>query len=305
MFLGVPKWSPYERPTLSGPVPRYARKPVLLEDTIESSFALALLSRLHTTNHFNTLAPGNTASMHATSKKAVQRRRGLRRLVFRSSGENGIHVRHPERRNIANTIVALNKRRPKVQIQEVTYIKPRPLIKVHHDDETAFPFLELPRELRDDIYRYSTVEDQPLSIRPLAAHSMKKAVSLLHSGPSLRQDLLPLFCGQNTFEVPMFRWFHRGRFFRFLDMLGPNTHLLRKIQFVIDDGESLTILLPREGSEVQLRSVGARVQQDGLLAQVEVLAMEMAEASEYGRLSGKAWVRLFDFVAEQLKIKWV
>lgn len=180
-------------------------------------------------------------------------------------------------------------------------------------------FTTLPAEIRQLIYEHYLVPHggQSLAIRPVRAESFDLHNNLLRASRGIRCEALPTFYGGNVFVVELEKMWDRGRFVRFLEMLGEgNIGLLRRVRMVADEGSQVVDFeVSGAGREVEVWGEG--VADDGLVSGVlvgveeavvglDVLAMEMMEASsgEGGGLGKRAWVRLFDEVAVRLGVRW-
>lgn len=68
------------------------------------------------------------------------------------------------------------------------------------------PFFKLPAELRNSIYRYIVVSDDPVYIAPT---SIKRHTRLLQTCNQIRGEASRIFCEENVFCIaPAFRWYH-------------------------------------------------------------------------------------------------
>jgi len=172
-------------------------------------------------------------------------------------------------------------------------------------------FFKLPLELRQLIYDYygGFVCDRPLTIRPKMAEFYCTRCKIFHICKLIREETLPVFYQKNIFGIMMGHGFDRGRFHRFI-------HMLETVLILGDDRQKVTFEMGRTGSNVKVVGVRTvettgkgrkrfvKVALDDVLMGLDIWAMEMAESSEYSRLSGKAWLRIFDDVAIRLDMRW-
>ncbi|KAK3636523.1 hypothetical protein LTR56_014149 [Elasticomyces elasticus] len=101
------------------------------------------------------------------------------------------------------------------------------------DSVKPFRLLDLPRELRDVIYRYATVEDEHLLLSgPCTHQDWPKAVqpAITRVNRQLRHEILPMFYTENTFEAHITN-FDFGFFLSHMQVIGPQN--LSCIQHVV------------------------------------------------------------------------
>ncbi|KAK5124815.1 hypothetical protein LTR85_001528 [Meristemomyces frigidus] len=170
-------------------------------------------------------------------------------------------------------------------------------------------FLTLPSELRLLVYSFfDLVSDRPLTMRPSKADFFRDRMNLLRINRQIRDETLRTFYS-NVFAARMSLTYDRGRFVRFIDMLGAeNVGLLQHVRLYTARGQTVDFQMGTTGSTVNMSAtdiIGGPGQQmvavEHALVGLDVLAMEMAEVSEVNRLNGKAWIRVLDEVAHRLE----